>query len=44
MIASTVGSYMVSAENVTPTLQARDYKDPQIVVGFARRSVREQEE
>ena len=32
-ISSTVGSYMVQMADATSTLMARDYKDPQIIVG-----------
>jgi len=32
-ITSTVGCYMVQVKDATSTLMARDYKDPQLVIG-----------
>lgn len=32
-IASTTGSFMIQMEDVAITLAARDFKDPQIVIG-----------
>ena len=32
VIASTVESFMDIAENVAPTMKARDFKDPQIIL------------